>query len=274
MGENIYVSRGQAQLAVDSEFVYLSELNEGDTAMAVAKATLTPGLTYGQTFTPNAAMVFDRVDGEHIVDIAAPSDVWGQPAQGVIYVDEKILAQTIPGCCGSGIFLYNPDTFALSQIIRRFYTNTVVRRGRWLIAGNEGGQVDVFDIEQNPAPFVSSAPLRFLTGHTGSEDIEIRALWNDRVDNLIFAGSSWGNTQSQSSSLPSFFVLELLTEQVGDLDVDGDVDQDDINILRAAQGKPVSGPDDPRDLDGDGRINSRDLKRIKTLCSRPQCATA
>ena len=56
-----------------------------------------------------------------------------------------------------------------------------------------GGQVDVFDLRQNPSPLVSSADLRQLTGHTGSEDIEIRALWADDLDNLIFAGSSWGN---------------------------------------------------------------------------------
>jgi len=42
----------------------------------------------------------------------------------------------------------------------------------------------------------------------GIEDIEIRALWTDNVDNLVFAGSTWGNDQSRSPSLPAFFVLD------------------------------------------------------------------
>jgi hypothetical protein len=90
--------------------------------------------------------------------------------------------------------------------------NTVVRRGRWLIAGNESGHVDVFDLGQNPSPLVSSADLPQLTGHTNSEDVEIRALWTDHHDNLIFAGSSWGNDRTRGPSLPSFFVLELLKD--------------------------------------------------------------
>jgi hypothetical protein len=49
-----------------------------------------------------------------------------------------------------------------------------------------------------------------MAGHTGIEDIEIRALWKDNVDDLVFAGSSWGNDQSRGPTLPSFFVLELV----------------------------------------------------------------
>ena len=72
----------------------------------------------------------------------------------------------------------------------------------------------MFDLRQNPSPLVSSADLRQLTGHTGIEDIEIRALWKDNLDNLIFAGSSWGNGGFRGPSLPSFFVLELVKEKM------------------------------------------------------------
>jgi hypothetical protein len=39
----------------------------------------------------------------------------------------------------------------------------------------------------------------------------VRALWFDEVDGLLFAGSSWGNEQSRSPTLPAFFVLQLAT---------------------------------------------------------------
>lgn len=62
--------------------------------------------------------------------------------------------------------------------------------------------------------FHSSVDLRAITGHTGSEDIEIRALWSDAYDNLVFAGSSWGNDQSRGTNLPAFFILELNTSPI------------------------------------------------------------
>jgi hypothetical protein len=58
---------------------------------------------------------------------------------------------------------------------------------------------------------LASLNLRQVTGHTGIEDIEIRALWADHLDTLIFAGSSWGNDQSRGPLLPSFFVLETVS---------------------------------------------------------------
>jgi hypothetical protein len=213
-GKNLYVSRGQAALAVDKDHVYLSELNEGDVGLEVVKKTLTAGLTYGETFEPNTTVVFDRKSGNRVFGITNPPALGGGLGVVSLYVDRNLLVQTTPGCCGLGIFIYDPNTFTLDQVIGRHFTNTVVRSDRWLIAGNEGGQVDVFDLRQNPSPLLSSADLRQLTGHTGSEDIEIRALWKDNFDNLIFAGSSWGNDQSRSPSLPSFFVLELVKGRI------------------------------------------------------------
>jgi hypothetical protein len=190
MGGKLYVAKGQARLAVDEDHVYLFAFNEGDIGLEVRKDLLTTGLIYGQTFEPNTTVVFDRASGDRLAGI---------PGGLNLYADGQILVQTIPGCCGPGISLYDPETLALEQFIARPFTNTVVRRGRWLIAGNEGGQVDVFDLQQNPSPFVSSADLRQLTGHTGSEDIEIRALWADEHDNLLFAAR--GATSSRRGLL-------------------------------------------------------------------------
>ena len=58
----------------------------------------------------------------------------------------------------------------------------------------------------------------------------------------------------------------------GDIDDDTDVDNDDIALLTAARGQPATGPDDPRDLDGDGVITVLDARKAVLLCTYPRCA--
>lgn len=60
----------------------------------------------------------------------------------------------------------------------------------------------------------------------------------------------------------------------GDLDGDGDVDQNDLNIILADRNKGValSACGARCDLDGDGRITALDARRLTTLCTRPRCA--
>jgi len=78
---------------------------------------------------------------------------------------------------------------------------------------------------------------------------------------------------SAGSALP-IDLESLATEPIpGDLDGDGDVDRDDMNIILAARNSLANGPDDPRDLDGDGRITGLDARKIVPLCTRPRCAT-
>jgi hypothetical protein len=59
---------------------------------------------------------------------------------------------------------------------------------------------------------------------------------------------------------------------VGDLNNDGVVDLDDLNLLLAARNTPASGPNDPRDLDHDGRITALDARKLMLLCTKPRCA--
>ncbi|MCI0530153.1 MAG: hypothetical protein L0Y56_22145, partial [Nitrospira sp.] len=62
---------------------------------------------------------------------------------------------------------------------------------------------------------------------------------------------------------------------LGDIDLDGDVDQNDLNILLADRNKTVadSACGVPCDLNGDGEIDALDSRQLVTLCTRPRCAT-
>lgn len=59
----------------------------------------------------------------------------------------------------------------------------------------------------------------------------------------------------------------------GDLNGDGDVDQNDLNAILKALNTSSTGQGDPRDLNNDGQINALDARILTTLCSRPHCAT-
>jgi hypothetical protein len=59
----------------------------------------------------------------------------------------------------------------------------------------------------------------------------------------------------------------------GDINADGKVDTDDLNILDSFLNTPVTGPNDARDLNHDGVINALDARILTTLCTYPRCAT-
>lgn len=52
-----------------------------------------------------------------------------------------------------------------------------------------------------------------------------------------------------------------------------DLDEDDKRLVQAALDHPASGPNDPRDLNGDGRITGLDVSALVHLCTRRACAT-
>ena len=58
---------------------------------------------------------------------------------------------------------------------------------------------------------------------------------------------------------------------VCDVDNDGDVDRDDVSLIFAARNTPASGPDDPRDADGNGVVNVLDGRQCTGQCILPNC---
>ena len=199
---DLYVAKGQAASAASDSNLFISELNPGDTGLDVLSMR-----SYGENFVPHRTLVFDRQTLRPIGEL---------PQQGSGHVSLRVLQNfifmTTPGCCGTGIDIYNAATLQHSQFIARS-ANTVAAAkasgANYLIAGSEAGAIDLYEQKNGAYGFISTLNLRDLTAFKGTEDIEVRSLWVDQFDNLIFAGSSWGN-DSRPANLPSLFILELI----------------------------------------------------------------
>ena len=206
-GQDLYVAKGQAVMTASAQRLFVSQLNPGDIGL-----DLTSMRTYAEAFVPGSTLVFDRRTLRPVGAIPNPLGTFMNisAAQGFLYL-------TSPGCCGRGINVYDASTLNPVQFLNRT-ANTVApikRRGMSLLAaGSETGAVDLYAFNKNGYELVNSADLPALTGFSDPEDIEIRAMWADGLDNLVFAGSSWGNDRSRGPQLPSFFVLEIQWKSV------------------------------------------------------------
>jgi hypothetical protein len=74
-------------------------------------------------------------------------------------------------------------------------------------------------------------------------------------------------------TLSAQLMVSVPTSIRGDLNGDGRVDKDDLNIILAALNTLSTGPHDARDLNGDGVINALDARILVTLCTSTGCAT-
>ena len=112
--------------------------------------------------------------------------------------------------------------------------------------------------------------LQFLSNNTGVASVDV---------NGVVTGQSPGTAQITASYSVGGNVVSGKTSAVvgggvlGDLNGDGRVDIDDVNILDGALNNPANGPNDARDLNHDGVINALDARLLTTLCTYPRCAT-
>jgi len=201
-GRNVYVAKGQAAITASSDRIYISALNPGDFGLELPSMK-----TYGEEFEPGRMRVFDRQTQRPVGTIV-------NNTRGAIIPNtwQNFIFVTNPGCCGPGIAVYDSAAGDLVQFIART-TNTVAGTRRkgipLLVGGSENGSVDLYVRDEESYSLASTVDLPAVTGFQAPEDIEIRSLWVDGIDNLIFAASSWGNDKSRGTGLPSFFVLEI-----------------------------------------------------------------
>jgi amidase len=75
---------------------------------------------------------------------------------------------------------------------------------------------------------------------------------------------------AQTNGTPASVTITV--PKLGDVDGDGDVDNNDLNLILAARNTSASSVNDLRDLNGDGKIDALDSRILTTLCTRPRCA--
>lgn len=207
-GDSLFFSSGGAFSIVDpaTQRLFVSQYNPGELTYEVSKSTLNVTRIFGQgwdrPFEANKIIVYDLATGNRVGSMDSPP--------GGLNIRGTKLMVTHGGCCGPIPQFFNTITFAEEHPDLVRYANDAVQTEDGFIGGNEGGIVQIVNFSNPYGEIVSEVSLRHETGHTGMEDIEVRALWKDDYDNLIFAGSSWGNDQSRGPHLPSFFVLEVI----------------------------------------------------------------
>jgi hypothetical protein len=212
INRTLYASQGQGVNASNNTFLYLSELNSGDSTVSLNENPFLQATgQFGQTFEPGVTVVYNRLTGQRVTAVPNPLTLFGTPGFPSLYADEDILALTTPGPAGAGITLYPAFPSTAPLFVPLPFANAAVRFDQHLVAGTEAGSIHVFDLSQNTAPEVASLNLRIATGHTGPEDIEIRGLTVQKDGNglLILAWSSGGNDTSRSPTLPTFFALRF-----------------------------------------------------------------
>ena len=129
---------------------------------------------------------------------------------------------------------------------------------------------------------VSANPSEFTVGDQGGNGVPDLRVTFENIDLEDIVAPQEGEQVllvtgelQEGEQLGGAGVLRVLADDFdpGDLDGDEDVDRDDLGIILAARNMPASGPDDSRDLDGDGVITALDARQLTLLCTRSRCAT-
>jgi hypothetical protein len=95
------------------------------------------------------------------------------------------------------------------------------------------------------------------------------------VKNGIIIASGPGNTTIQVSygSTTATVAVSVPSSISGDLNGDGRVDMEDVNIDKAALGQPDTVPNDARDPMGAGKVTAEDVQAIILRCTYTNCSS-
>jgi hypothetical protein len=104
-----------------------------------------------------------------------------------------------------------------------------------------------------------------------SMDATVVQIGNDRIITAVGAGTTQVNVSY--GTLQASIRVSVPKTIRGDLSGDGQVDQDDLNLLLDSLNQPAVGPFDARDLNHDGKIDALDSRVLTTLCTFPRCAS-
>jgi hypothetical protein len=105
---------------------------------------------------------------------------------------------------------------------------------------NANGQVSFTYTDTGIGPFPQTDTIQAFVGNLGSNVVS----------------KTWANAVTKC-----------------DADGDKDIDSNDLLIIRMANGQVATGPNDPRDANGDKKINVADTRYCQLRCTRPGCAT-
>lgn len=156
-----------------------------------------------------------------------------------------------------------------------------------IAAIKDAGYVDLIDrfVGGNGYSYVFDGQAGYLDHALASDSLSVQTTgaveWHINADEPIALDyntdyQSAGQVLSLYSSQPyrssDHDPLVVGLKLVQDLDGDGDVDNDDINIVLAARNSPATA-NDPRDINRDGVINATDVRALTLQCTRARCAT-
>jgi len=93
----------------------------------------------------------------------------------------------------------------------------------------------------------------------------------DDVGRIIAAGPGATTVRIQYGSIGATVPITVKDSPFGDLNGDGKVDQDDLNILQFAIGLVAVGPRDARDRNRNGVIDALDAQDLARTCANSGC---
>ncbi len=96
-------------------------------------------------------------------------------------------------------------------------------------------------------------------------------LFSDKETSEVVDFKSMFDASNQKSQLIADTQVATIVKKLGDIDGDGDVDMNDINLILAAKNQSATGIEDARDINGDMRIDLLDSRKATLLCTRARC---